>query len=116
MLFFFLDVHNPRTGAIAGLKAIDWSGSISILGLTLMLLLGLNLGGEVFPWSSATVICLIVFGALMTVLFVISEMKLAKYPIMPPSIFSKRSNVAALLVAFFHGIVSHAPRSVTGMN
>ncbi|KAI9674934.1 MAG: hypothetical protein M1822_008996 [Bathelium mastoideum] len=104
LLLLFLNVHNPRTGAVDGIKAIDWFGSISVLGLTLMLLLGLDFGGVVFPWDSPKVICLIVFGVLMSVLFILSEKKLARYPLMPFSIFSHRSNVSALLVTFFHGV------------
>ena len=47
-----------------GLKAVDWLGSLTIVGGTLMLLLGLEFGGVARPWDSATVICLIVFGPL----------------------------------------------------
>lgn len=70
-----------------------------------MLLLGLQFGGVVHPWSSATVICLILFGILLIGIFGINEWKYAKYPIMPLRIFSKRSNVAAIGVSFFHGLV-----------
>ncbi|KAJ5914855.1 Efflux pump dotC [Penicillium tannophilum] len=80
LLFFYLDVHNPKTGMADGIKAIDWFGSLSVLGLTLMLLLGLDFGGETFAWSSPQVICLIVFGTLCSLLFVYSEKRLAKYP------------------------------------
>lgn len=90
----------------AGLKAIDWMGTFTILGVTIMILLGLDFGGVTFPWSSPKVICLIVFGFLMVGLFFFSEAKLAKYPLMPLGLFSRRSNVAALLVCFCHGIVS----------
>ncbi|KAF1987284.1 putative MFS transporter [Aulographum hederae CBS 113979] len=105
LLFFFLDVHNPRTKVWDGLKAIDWFGSLTIIGLVLMLLLGLDFGGVVFPWSSPTVICLIVFGALMSVFFVFSEKRLAKYPLMPLALFRHKSNTAALVVTFLHGMV-----------
>jgi MFS family permease len=105
LLFFFLDVHNPRTRAMDGLKAIDWLGSFSILGLTLMLLLGLDFGGVIFPWDSPKVICLIVFGCLMSVFFVLSEKKYARYPLMPLGLFSGRSNIACLLVDYCHGFV-----------
>lgn len=70
-----------------------------------MLLLGLDLGGSVYPWGSAKVICLIVFGALMIGVFIYSEKRLAKYPVIPLSLFGTR-NVATLLVTFFHGMVS----------
>jgi hypothetical protein len=104
LLLFFLDVHNPRTPLVAGVKAIDWFGSLSILGLTLMLLLGLDFGGDTFPWSSPKVICLIVFGALCSLIFIWTEKRWAKYPLIPMDIFKERSNVASLLVTCFHGI------------
>ncbi|KAJ5225696.1 Efflux pump dotC [Penicillium chermesinum] len=105
LLIFFLDVHNPKTGMMAGVKAIDWFGSLSVLGLTLMLLLGLDFGGETFAWSSPQVICLIIFGALCSLLFIYSEKRLAKYPLMPLGIFARLSNIATLAVAFAHGFV-----------
>jgi EmrB/QacA subfamily drug resistance transporter len=104
ILLFFLDVHNPKTPLKDGLKAIDWAGSLSILALTIMVLLGLDFGGNTFAWSSPKVICLIVFGALCSVLFIYSEKRLAKYPLMPLALFSQRSNVAILLLTFFHGV------------
>ena len=104
-LLFFLDVHNPRTKVVDGLKAIDWFGSISILGLMVMLLLGLNFGGEAFPWNSPTVICLIIFGAFMSIFFVFSEKRLARYPLIPLGLFQRRSNVACLVVGFVQEFV-----------
>ncbi|QDS67987.1 hypothetical protein FKW77_009249 [Venturia effusa] len=105
ILFFLNNLHHPRTPIATGLKAIDWVGCLTIVGGTLMLLLGLQFGGETFPWKSATVICLIVFGIVTIGLFVINEWRLARYPIIPLHIFSKRSNIACLLVCFCHGYV-----------
>jgi MFS family permease len=106
LLLIFLDVHNPRTSMVDGFKAIDWFGSLSILALTLMLLLGLEFGGATFPWKSPQVICLIIFGSLMSIFFFFSEKRLARYPLMPLDLFGKRSNIACLLVGFFQGMVS----------
>jgi MFS family permease len=106
LLLMFLDVHNPRTKIIEGIKAVDWFGSLSILGLMVMPLLGLNFGGTEFPWNSPKVICLIVFGSLMFVLFIFSEARLARYPLMPLGLFRQKSNVACLLVGFTHLFVS----------
>lgn len=114
LLVFFLDVHDPKTKMADGLQAIDWFGSASVLGLTIMLLLGLQFGGVTFPWKSPQVICLIVFGALCSLLFVYSEKKLAKYPLMPLNIFTQFTNVATLLVTFAHGFVRfcHFPAQI----
>jgi len=105
LLFFFLHLDNPKTPVWDGLKAVDWTGSLTIVGGTLMVLLGLQFGGVSFPWDSATVICLIVFGVIVAGLFVLNEMKFARYPIMPTRIFSDISNIASLGVCFCHGFV-----------
>ncbi|KAI9784107.1 MAG: hypothetical protein M1839_002611 [Geoglossum umbratile] len=102
MIFFFLHLHTPKTPLLAGLKAIDWLGSISVIGGVVMFLLGLQLGGVVFPWSSVQVVCLIVFGLVTLVIFFIVEWKIPEYPVMPLRIFSHRSNIAALVVCFCH--------------
>lgn len=104
LLLIFLDVHNPRTSMKDGFKAIDWCGSLSILSLTLMLLLGLEFG-TTFSWKSPRAICLIIFGSLMSIFFLFSEKRLARYPLMPLKLFRNRSNVACLMVGFFQGMV-----------
>jgi hypothetical protein len=105
VLFIFLDIETPKTPLLAGLKAIDWIGSVTVVGGTVMFLLGLEFGGVSHPWSSATVICLIVFGLVVLVIFILNEWKLAKYPVMPLRLFKYHSNVAALSVCFVHGFV-----------
>ena len=105
LLFLFLRLDNPRTPVWDGLKAVDWAGSLTIVGGTLMVLLGLEFGGVTHPWDSATVICLIVFGVVTASLFALNEWKFARYPVMPLRIFNNVSNVASLGVCFCHGFV-----------
>jgi hypothetical protein len=105
-LLLFLDVHNPHTTLIEGVKAVDWFGTLAILAVTLLLLLGLDFGGAIFPWDSPKVICLILFGTLMTGFFLFSEKRLAKYPLMPLGVFKDWSNDATFLLAFAHSMVS----------
>ncbi|KAM5341517.1 hypothetical protein ACJ41O_014548 [Fusarium nematophilum] len=105
LLLVFLDVHNPRTKLMEGIRAVDWVGMFSILAITLLLLVGLDLGGAIFPWNSPKVVCLLVFGAVMIGFFVFTEKRLAKYPLMPLDVFKHRSNNATFLVAFSHAMV-----------
>ncbi|KAK5116753.1 hypothetical protein LTR62_007427 [Meristemomyces frigidus] len=98
LLLCFLDVHNPRTKITHGLAAIDWLGTASLMAVIIEVLLGLDFGGTVFPWSSATVICLIVFGVILIGAFLLCEKKLAKYPLMPLGMFDNRANIAAVVV------------------
>lgn len=95
---FFLKVPAPNTPVMAGLKAVDWTGSLLIVGSALMVLLGLQFGGVTFPWSSAAVICLITFGTVVLGLFLLNEWKLATNPVIPLRLFSNASTVAAYLV------------------
>jgi MFS family permease len=70
-----------------------------------MILLGLDFGGETFPWNSPKVICLLVFGTVAIVIFVFSEKRFARYPLMPFTLFRARSNVATLIVTLCQGVV-----------
>ncbi|KAF2459974.1 MFS multidrug transporter-like protein [Lineolata rhizophorae] len=105
LMVLFLDVHTPRTPIRAGLRAIDWIGAISIVGGSLMFLLGLEYGGVTFPWDSATVVSLLVVGVAVLIFFFFNEWRLTSHPIMPTRIFSHRSNLAILFVCLMHGVV-----------
>ncbi|KAG8169281.1 hypothetical protein KVR01_000026 [Diaporthe batatas] len=94
----FLKIPAPNTPVLAGLKAVDWTGSLLIVGSALMVLLGLEFGGITFPWSSAAVICLITFGTVVLGVFLLNEWKLAINPVIPLRLFTNRSTVAAYLV------------------
>lgn len=105
VLAFVLKLHNPRTPMRQGLAAVDWLGSLTVVGATLMVMLGLELGGVSHPWSSPIVICLIVFGVVTAGLFVLVEWKLAEFPLVPMSLFQARSSAASLGVAALQGFV-----------
>ncbi|KIW31441.1 uncharacterized protein PV07_03091 [Cladophialophora immunda] len=108
LLLFFLDVHNPKTKFADGVKAIDWAGSLSIVSVMVMVLLGLNFGGTAYPWDSPKVICLVAVGALMAVVFLFSESRLARHPIMPLGLFRHKSNAACLAIGFAQHFVINA--------
>ncbi|KAI4918326.1 hypothetical protein J4E90_002710 [Alternaria incomplexa] len=103
--FLFLDIKHEHTSFIDGIRAVDWFGMFTFLGFTLMILLGLDFGGVLFPWDSAKVIALLVVGGVMIFAFIYSEAKVAKYPLIPMTVFRRGTNVAAFLVVFFHGFV-----------
>jgi len=105
LVLLFLDIQHQPTSFVDGIKAVDWFGITTFLGFTLMLLLGLDFGGVLFPWDSAKVIGLLVVGSLMIFAFIYSEARVAKYPLIPMPLFRRRTNVAAFAVVFFHGFV-----------
>ncbi|KAB8208863.1 major facilitator superfamily-domain-containing protein [Aspergillus parasiticus] len=105
LLWLALKLDNPHTPIWDGLKAVDWVGSLFVIGSSIMLLLALDFGGVTHPWNSATVICLIVFSIAVLSLFVLNEWKLAKYPVIPLILFQHRSGIAAFVVCFCHGFI-----------
>ncbi|KAI3555060.1 plays a role in the entry into G0 [Colletotrichum abscissum] len=105
VLVFFLDLPSPNTPVLAGLKAIDWTGSALCMGGALMVLLALDFGDVVHPWSSATVICLIVFGTVVIGIFLVNEWKFAANPVLPLRLLSSWSKAAAYSVFAFNAYV-----------
>ncbi|KAF4768548.1 hypothetical protein HAV15_002524 [Penicillium sp. str.  len=104
-LWLTLKLETPNTPIWSGLKAVDWTGCLFVIGSTIMLLLGLDFGGVTHPWNSATVICLLVFASVTLGLFVVNEWKLVKYPVIPLVLFHHRSGIASFLVCFCHGYI-----------
>ncbi|KAJ3473778.1 hypothetical protein NLG97_g10137 [Lecanicillium saksenae] len=102
ILLFFLKLHNPRTPVKAGLAAIDWVGNILIVGGTIMLLMGLEFGGTQYAWNSATVICLLVFGAVTIAIFLVYESRVAKFPVIPVRLFNTTTSVATYVTSALH--------------
>lgn len=103
IVVFFLHIDSPKTPLLAGLRHIDWIGTFLLIGGTLMFLFGLEYGGINYPWSSATVICLIVFGVFTWAIALFAEWKVAKYPIIPIRLFNDRYNIILFLICFCHG-------------
>ena len=116
LLLFNLKIHAPKMPLREGVGSIDFAGILLIIGGIVMLLLGLQLGGVTFPWSSPTVICLLIFGPLVFALFVLAEWNLgrngrdrSRRPVIPLRIFTHRSNVVTLMACFFHGMILVGP-------
>lgn len=105
ILYFTLKLHNPKTPVRQGLAAVDWLGSLTIVGGTLMFLFGLELAGGAYAWSSPTVICLIIFGVVVASLCILVEMYIAKFPLIPVRVFKNGRNIALLGLCACHGFV-----------
>ncbi|KAL3417353.1 major facilitator superfamily transporter [Phlyctema vagabunda] len=104
IIIYLLDIKHEHTSFKDGVRALDWAGMVTFLGCSVMLLLGLDFGGIIFPWNSAKVIALLAAGGILIFAFVYSEVKIAKYPLMPMDIFAKGVNVAILLLTLCHGL------------
>ncbi|KAJ1996818.1 hypothetical protein GGI06_006667, partial [Coemansia sp. S85] len=91
------------------IKRVDFLGSAVLIGAVVMLLLALTWGGKDFPWSSARVICLLIFGIIMLGVFLLIEWKTSADPTVPIPLFRIRNVSLSVLGQFFMGVGMFCP-------
>jgi EmrB/QacA subfamily drug resistance transporter len=89
----------PNYKSIGQRKQIDFAGTIFLVLALVPMLLAFRLAGTDYPWLSFPIIGMFTFSILMLILFVFIESK-SYNPILPLSLFSKRSITVTLLIAF----------------
>ncbi|ORX84148.1 MFS general substrate transporter [Anaeromyces robustus] len=99
----FFKMPKDKGSFMEKIKRIDFIGTISIIGSLVSLLLGLNWGGQKYPWNSTTIISLFTVGIILFIIYIIVENKFAKEPITPPSLFKYRNITFSSLTSFFSG-------------
>ncbi|KAG2188165.1 hypothetical protein INT44_000916 [Umbelopsis vinacea] len=105
-----IGLKEPKKNASirAQLKRIDYAGTVVILIMATLILLGLNMGGIQYPWDSAPVLACLIVGFVFVGLFVLVEHKYAKEPIVPLRLFRKRTVVFVCIMQFFFGFAFNA--------
>ena len=94
-------------------QAVDWLGA-SLLAVSLTsLVLVTDLGGLVYPWTSAPVVALGVLAVVSLVGLVVAERRAAE-PVLPPHLFGNRvfavSSLVGLIVGFaMFGSITYLP-------
>jgi MFS family permease len=100
VVYFTVNLPVKKTEG-SRLKRIDFLGAISLVSFLLLLLLGLNSGGNVVPWSHPLIITAFSLSALSLVLFVYIEKKIAPEPVIPIDQLLKRTVLAACFTNWF---------------
>lgn len=98
---------------------IDYAGAASFVAATVCLLLGLNLGGNEYPWRSAPIIGLLAAALLFAAIFVAAERQAAD-PILSLDLFLNKTfavtNTVALLLGMgLFGSVMFLPLFLQGV-
>ncbi|KAJ1725997.1 hypothetical protein LPJ61_005494, partial [Coemansia biformis] len=109
IVLLFMRLPIPRGSLWDKLKKVDFLGSLVLIGAVVMLLLALTWGGKSFPWSSARIICLLVFGGVALGVFVLIEWKVALGPTVPMHLFRIRNVWLSVVGQFFIGSGMFAP-------
>ena len=108
LVWFLIDIPvNPSTKP--ALARIDFLGAITLVLSLLLLLIGLNTGGNQLPWSSPWIITSLVLAGLTlsAFLYIESSPKLVPEPIIPVSLVLRtRTVLAACLCNWFATMAS----------
>lgn len=100
MLMAIYSIPNNVPTNIHGFS-MDWIGSIiGVLGLLLLNFVWNQ--GPIDGWGSAYVIVLLIISVILLVAFIVYEIKYAKSPLLPESIFKNR-RILMILAALFFG-------------
>ncbi|KAK8090865.1 major facilitator superfamily domain-containing protein [Apiospora phragmitis] len=108
-----LGLYVERETFVEAVKAFDWTGTILLTSSTTFLILGLNLGGNVLPWSHPFIIAALAVFAILFSSCLYAESR-AQRPIMPLELLrsSPRANlVFANFIACFllNAVLFNAP-------
>ncbi|KAK9774991.1 putative Major facilitator superfamily (MFS) profile domain-containing protein [Seiridium cardinale] len=104
LIFFFL-VHPPATSkpiksASSILRAIDLLGLLIVAPCVICLLLALQWGGTIYPWSDGRIIALLVLFGVLGIAFIAVEIWQGDEALLPPRVFTQRSLLAAVFFCF----------------
>lgn len=100
----FLTLRTIKLSIKAKIRQLDWLGfSLFIVGLT-SFILGITIGGVLYPWTSWRVLLPVILGLLVLIAFFMYESKPVE-PMIPYRIFENRTGILALLAALLQGII-----------
>jgi MFS family permease len=83
------------------IKRVDFAGSVTLVLSLVLLLLGLNSGGNVVPWTHPLVLACLPSSAVFLALFVYIEARVASEPIIPVHLLLDRTVACACLTNWF---------------
>ncbi|KAI9199571.1 major facilitator superfamily domain-containing protein [Polychytrium aggregatum] len=102
-VFFLMKIPSSPGTFRDKIHRLDGWGILTVSSGVVLMLLGLTWGGSTYPWTSATVLCLLIFGFLMLIVFVLVEAKVSREPMMPMDLFTVFNFNASSIIAFTVG-------------
>ncbi|KAK4507018.1 hypothetical protein PRZ48_000752 [Zasmidium cellare] len=85
----------------AKIKRVDFLGAFTLVAALVLLILGLNSGGNIVPWNHPLVYVPIPLSFVFLLIFIYVEDKIAPEPVIPVRLLLNRSVTAALLTNWF---------------
>lgn len=97
MVVILLPLKKVEGSVKSKLAKIDYLGTALVLAGTVLLLLGLNWGGQQYSWDSPHVLVTLILGCVIFVVFAFVEARFAALPLVPMRLF-KVPTVCSVLV------------------
>ncbi|KAI9358869.1 major facilitator superfamily domain-containing protein [Zopfochytrium polystomum] len=103
VVILFLNFPPPEGTMRENAARIDYIGAAIIAVGVSLFVTPLQLGGAVWAWSAPQTIAMFCAAAVLLAAFLYVENKVAKFPMVPPAMFTDQSVVALLVIAVFLG-------------
>jgi MFS family permease len=104
-LLYALQLQQDTSSFVKKLGMLDWVGLGVFTCASTLFLVGLTSGGVSHPWGSAAVLVPLVLGAVLFPVFIFTQWRVSKRPMMPLRIFNDRSAIVGFVTSFLHGLV-----------
>ncbi|KAH0534016.1 hypothetical protein FGG08_007379 [Glutinoglossum americanum] len=100
LVFLKVNVPNKKT-EVPSLKRVDFVGALTLISALVLLLYGLNAGGNTVPWTHPLVVGTLPLSAVFFGLFVYVEENIASEPIIPVRLLLHRTVASSCLTNWF---------------
>ncbi|KAL9000701.1 MAG: hypothetical protein Q9169_000737 [Polycauliona sp. 2 TL-2023] len=108
-VLIFFTVHIPKQPSDqSAWKRIDYRGALTLIGTLVLLLLGINSGGNIVPWTSPLVLVSLPLSAVFLIIFIYIEANSASEPIIPVRLLIDRTVLSACLTNWFNTMCQYS--------
>ncbi|RDX54509.1 MFS general substrate transporter [Lentinus brumalis] len=113
LLVFVKKIPNRKRPGVT-FKDVDFGGIILIAVCVVTLCMGLTWGGTTYPWNSPVIISLLVVGGILVPVYILYELYIPQFPIVPLEMFRIRNVTASTGNYFFtsvsiYGLAAYVP-------
>ena len=105
MVYIHLDTSYAGTPTKSSIRRVDFLGSSLLIATLVLLLLGLNSGGNTLPWDHPLILAAFAAFALSFCIFVLVETKIAAEPILPLRLLLNRTVASVCLTNWFINMI-----------
>ncbi|KAL8847983.1 MAG: hypothetical protein Q9221_006945 [Calogaya cf. arnoldii] len=101
-ILIFFTVYIPvKPSDQSAWKRIDYLGAFTLISTLVLLLLGINSGGNIVPWTSPLVLVSLPLSAVSLLVFIVVEANYTSEPVIPVRLLLDRTVLSACLTNWF---------------